>query len=170
MDERSRNEVSPQLLELIPNEREWHIYNKSEGKSSEERKLELRLGPPGGEEDWSLHDKTKNLNGERDESLLSLGYFPHHATNKNNNNGFCTKGSSFLHQFPSSSSSPQGNSMPVMGKDASQAACCTKVVDLQNADKKVFSPSSANTAVPNTSQKRYYHNPPPFFYLCIYVL
>ncbi|XP_027342045.1 auxin-responsive protein IAA26 isoform X2 [Abrus precatorius] len=98
MDERSRNEVSPQLLDLISNEREWH-KSREEGKCSEERKLELRLGPPGGE-DWSHSGKMKNSNTEREESLLSL--------------------------------------------------------ELQNGDNKVFSPSSANTAVsqPNTSQKR----------------
>ncbi|XP_061359132.1 auxin-responsive protein IAA26-like [Gastrolobium bilobum] len=170
MGERSRNEVSPQLLDLISNEREWQM-NRNEGKSSEERKLELRLGPPG--EDWSLNDKMKKGNTEeRDESLLSLGYLstlPHAIMSSNN--GFQShnistsdtpcgamlpcpwastgyqqgnKASSFL-QFPSS--------QPVMGKDSSQT-CCPKVVELQNGDKKVFSPSSANTAVPNSSQKR----------------
>ncbi|RDX84490.1 Auxin-responsive protein IAA26, partial [Mucuna pruriens] len=148
MDERSRNEASsPQLLDLIPNEREWQM---NKGKCSEERKLELRLGPPG--EEWSLSGKTKT---EREESLLSLGCFSHGILSPNK--GFQSKASpwqgyhhqgnnktsSFL-QFPSTAP-------PVMGKDASP-----KVVELQNADSKVFSPSSANTAVsqPNTSQKR----------------
>ncbi|TKY48220.1 Auxin-responsive protein IAA26 [Spatholobus suberectus] len=160
MGERSRNEASPQLLDLM---------NRNEGKSSEERKLELRLGPPG--EEWSLGGKTKNNNTEREESLLSLGCFSSSSLSHvvlSPNNGFPSKDtptamlssspwpsyhhgsnktSSFL-QFPSTP--------PVMGKDASQA-CCPKVVELQNGDNnKVFSTSSANTAVsqPNTSQKR----------------
>lgn len=124
-----------------------------EASSSEEKKLELRLGPPGGEDKrWSLKDST---NRERDnhhhhhhQYLLSLGYFS--STNNSNNNGF-----SFLHHHSS-------RSLPVMAKESSQP-CCTKVADLQSpAEKKAF-PSSApakNTAVPNSSQKRYFNFSP----------
>ncbi|XP_020228600.1 auxin-responsive protein IAA26 [Cajanus cajan] len=145
MDERSRSEASPQLLDLM---------NRSEGKCSEERKLELRLGPPGGEE-WSHSGKMKKSNTEREESLLSLGCFSHAILNGFQSKdttppwpSYHNKASSFL-QFPSTP--------PVMGKEAlASQACCPKVVELQNNDTKVFSPSSANTAVsqPNTSQKR----------------
>lgn len=41
--------ANPQLLDLMPNKREWHVMidgAKARG-SSEEKKLELRLGPPG---------------------------------------------------------------------------------------------------------------------------
>lgn len=161
MDERSRNEASPQLLDLISNEREWQMNKRNEGKSSEERKLELRLGPPG--EDWSLGGKMKNT--EREESLLSLGCFSPNI----NSNAFQSKAS---HPWPNYHHHGQGNNkkassssflqfpsstQPVMmGKDAS---CPKVVVELQQngGDGKVFSPSSANTAVsqPNTSQKRY---------------
>ncbi|KAH7565328.1 hypothetical protein ACOSP7_020349 [Xanthoceras sorbifolium] len=139
-------ETRPQLLDLIPKEREWLVMREGERShgSSEEKKLELRLGPPGGE-DWSV---AKNNNRELDhESLLSLGYFSSMANNQNNN------GFSFLHQFPTKTT-PQ--SLPVIGKESSQP-CCTKVVDLQSAaEKKAFSsPAPAkNTAVPNSSQKR----------------
>ncbi|XP_047160780.1 auxin-responsive protein IAA26-like [Vigna umbellata] len=165
MDERSRNEVSPQLLDLIPNEREWQM-NRNEGKSSEERKLELRLGPPG--EDWTLSGKMKNANSEREESLLSLGCFP--SSNMSHailspNNGFQSKASPWPNYHNKSNNKASApflqfpSAAPVMGKDASQK-CCSKVVELQNGcgggDSKVFSPSPANTAVsqPNTSQKR----------------
>ncbi|BAT91650.1 hypothetical protein LR48_Vigan05g207800 [Vigna angularis] len=165
MDERSRNEVSPQLLDLIPNEREWQM-NRNEGKSSEERKLELRLGPPG--EDWTLGGKMKNANSEREESLLSLGCFP--SSNMSHailspNNGFQSKASPWPNYHNKSNNKASApflqfpSAAPVMGKDASQN-CCPKVVELQNGcgggDSKVFSPSPANTAVsqPNTSQKR----------------
>ncbi|CAL9009934.1 unnamed protein product [Prunus brigantina] len=176
----TRNEEAcPQLLDLIPRERDWIVKRdeRSHG-SSEEKKLELRLGPP--VEDWSLNGNSRS-NKERDESLLSLGYFSPMSSNNNNNKNknvnhhqtqkFIsssdnsvlssspwsyqlgnihqqqTKVPSFLH-FTSSS---QG--LPVTPNKASQP-CCTKVVDLQNAEKKVFSPASANTAVPNSSQKR----------------
>ncbi|XP_028778946.1 auxin-responsive protein IAA26 [Neltuma alba] len=143
MDVRPRNEeVSPQLLDLIPkDQKEWHVNdtdeggrtqnnssnnNKNKDKSCcEERKLELRLGPPG--EDWSLnHDTTKNS----DESLLSLGYFSQQTQKISDSPWASSKASSFL-QFPSCS--PQ--SMP---------------------EKKAFSSSSsANPAAPsNISQKR----------------
>lgn len=140
-------QACPQLLDLMAKERrEWLVMRNGEASSSEEKKLELRLGPPGGEDKrWSLKDST---NRERDnhhhhhQYLLSLGYFS--STNNSNNNGF-----SFLHHHSSLS-------LPVMARESSQP-CCTKVADLQSpAERKAF-PSSApakNTAVPNSSQKR----------------
>ncbi|KAK0596824.1 hypothetical protein LWI29_019372 [Acer saccharum] len=75
-------ETRPQLLDLIPKEREWLMMRESGERrhhGSSEEKLELRLGPPGGE-DWSLKD---NNNRERDESLLSLSYFSSMNNNQN---------------------------------------------------------------------------------------
>lgn len=159
-------ETCPQLLDLIPKEREW-LVNKDDRRShgsSEEKKLELRLGPPG--QDWSnLRDNTSISLKERDESLLSFGYFYNNNSNGNQTHHFAssekktvlpspwssppsgyhnqTKGPSFLQYSPSS------QSLPVTQK-ASQP-CCTKVVDLQSAEKK----AAVNTAVTNnTSQKR----------------
>ncbi|KAF2301138.1 hypothetical protein GH714_020339 [Hevea brasiliensis] len=68
-------EACPQLLDLIPREREW-LVKRVDDRSSEEKKLELRLGPPG--EEWFLgKNASKNAdNRERDESLLSLGTAP----------------------------------------------------------------------------------------------
>lgn len=50
--------------------------------SSEERKLELRLGPPGGEEEfWSVKDHVKKFsNRDRDETPVSSSYFSHMAS------------------------------------------------------------------------------------------
>lgn len=151
MDERSRNEVSPQLLDLIPNEREWHMKKGEGGKSSEERKLELRLGPPG-VEDWSLNDKMKNTQTDH-ESLLSLGYYSPmmpHSAKLSSNNGF----HSYQHHH-------QGSKATSFLHHTSSQTCGPKVVELQqnkgsdNNNKVFSSPSSANTAVPNSSQKRY---------------
>ncbi|KAL4290283.1 hypothetical protein GQ457_14G006490 [Hibiscus cannabinus] len=155
-------ESCPQLLDLIPQEREWHHVKRGDG-CSEEKKLELRLGPPG-EDNW------------RDESLLSLGYlsssmkgngkqtheFPcpedHRPVGsvlstpwgKNPHQQQTKTCSSFL-QFPSTTAPP--HSLPVMAKESSQP-CCNKAVDLQDSERKAFKPP-ANTAVPlNTSQKR----------------
>ncbi|PON88540.1 AUX/IAA protein [Trema orientale] len=165
-----REEVCPQLLDLIPQNREWLVNRDKERShgSSEEKKLELRLGPPG--QDWPL----KGNNRERDESLLSLGYFSPMASGTHNTSNINNSGNqgSVLSFSPWSSSGKfqqqQGKapttsflqSLPV-AKEGSQPCCPTKVVDLQNAEKKAFSPAAtpspappAGTAVPNSSQKR----------------
>lgn len=126
MNGRSRNEEgSPQLLDLIPQHREWHVNR--DDQSSEERKLELRLGPPGEEEDYVVR--------ERDNSRLSLGCYSNSPTiNGGRNQNILSspwacigkKTQNNQHMGASSSSSPQSQ------------------------------PSSANTAVPNSSQKRYH--------------
>ncbi|KAL1298244.1 hypothetical protein HN51_042629 [Arachis hypogaea] len=100
-----------------------------ESSRNDDMKLELRLAPPGAEQQqqhWGLINGIRTTTKRDESSVLSLGYFPH-AT-------ITTKGS------PSSTttSSSQAAALPLHN----------------NADKKVFSPSSANTAVPNTSQKR----------------
>ncbi|KAE8718381.1 Auxin-responsive protein IAA7 [Hibiscus syriacus] len=139
----------PQLLNLIPQGREWHHVKREDERkdgSSVEKKLELRLGPPG--EDNSEGD---------DESLLSLGYFSSSSMGSvlstpwgKNHHQQQTKTCSFL-QFPSTTAPP--HSLPVMAKESSQP-CCNKAVDLQDAERKAFN-LPANTAVPlNTSQKR----------------
>ncbi|XP_072962369.1 auxin-responsive protein IAA6-like isoform X2 [Typha angustifolia] len=68
MEEGSKRRVNPcpKLLDLIPNERHWMVRDPGGGGgksglgAEEERKLELKLGPPGREEE---------------PSILSLGYF-----------------------------------------------------------------------------------------------
>ncbi|KAI7734333.1 hypothetical protein M8C21_017038 [Ambrosia artemisiifolia] len=68
---RMNDEVHPQLLDLIPNERNWLVKRDDDDNNNlqgsrgshgngDEKKLELRLGPPG-VEDWSLvSDAQKN--------------------------------------------------------------------------------------------------------------
>lgn len=66
---RVNEEVHPQLLDLIPNERNWFVKRdddhniegsrRSSHGNGDEKKLELRLGPPG-VEDWSLSDAPNN--------------------------------------------------------------------------------------------------------------
>ncbi|XWS20220.1 hypothetical protein CRYUN_Cryun31cG0081300 [Craigia yunnanensis] len=171
----SKNGEVCQLLDLIPQEREWHVTREDERRhgSSEEKKLELRLGPPG-EDNWSIKGATKKNARERDESLLSFGYFSSMKSNgkqsykfpypedhpvgsvlstpwakiHQHNHQQQTKPPSFL-QFPSTA--PQ--SLPVIAKESSQP-CCTKAVDLQNAEKKTFSPPANTAVLPNCSQKR----------------
>ena len=165
-------EACPQLLDLIPKEREWLGKGEDERSSSEDRKLELRLGPPG--EDWSLKSTSNRERRERHKSqLLSFGYFTNgnQQTHKfpssaeNSHVWFNKKQQgkvppSYLN-FPSSSTPPTATatqqSLPVMDKESSQPCCTKVVVELpQCAEKKAFStPAPANTAVPNSSQKRY---------------
>lgn len=116
------------------------MWNESQN-SSEERKLELRLGPPGEE---PINENMKSVNRERGESPLTLGYSTCHQ--QHSPHQAKAKASSFLQL----SSSPQN--MPVIRKNVSQP--CGE--DLLNAEKNTFSISSANTAVLNRSQKRYF--------------
>lgn len=143
------DEVCPQLLDLIPKEREWLVKKEvsiDRGRNhgvSEEKKLELRLGPPG-VEDWTLQGNKPKM--KEQESLISLGHLP----NMNQNcwmNGSHSKANGSYLQFQSTTQ----QSLTVMGKESSQP-CCTNPADA--ADKKAFSPASVNTAVANTSQKR----------------
>nr|KYP54136.1 Auxin-responsive protein IAA26 [Cajanus cajan] len=116
-------------------------------KSSEERKLELRLGPPGEE---SPNESIKKCNRERNESSLTLGYF---STQKISSSDKPGPGGAMLpsawpstsyhqHQPKAKASFLQLQSCPknmiVMGKDVPQLCC---------VENKTFSPSSANTAV-----------------------
>ncbi|KAF8027604.1 hypothetical protein BT93_E0497 [Corymbia citriodora subsp. variegata] len=81
--------ANPQLLDLMPHKREWHVMideAKARG-SPEEKKLELRLGPPG-TDDWCNLKQDMN-NKRRDEALLSFGHFPSMASTQivTNNGG-----------------------------------------------------------------------------------
>ncbi|EXB74586.1 Auxin-responsive protein IAA26 [Morus notabilis] len=143
-----REEICPQLLDLIPKNREWLMRRdnnsstskderSSHGSSSDEKKLELRLGlgPPG--ENWPLkNDSGREIGGDEDQkSLLSLGY--RNQTPWPSSGKFQGKTTSFLH-------------LPVAAKEASQP-CCPQVQ--KNAEKKAFSPAT-NTAVPNSSSQK----------------
>lgn len=53
--------ICPKLLDLIPQGREW--YHEENNNTDQEKKLELRLGPPGGyEEDRSAKKNTETRN------------------------------------------------------------------------------------------------------------
>ncbi|CAI9753776.1 unnamed protein product [Fraxinus pennsylvanica] len=134
MEGYSRKDVGcPQLLDLIPKEKEWLVKSAEETNHglSEEKKLELRLGPPGG--DWTF----KQINGPKNESLLSFGFFP------NTTAGATTTSAPTPWQHQAKASF-----FPLMEKKS------CRTVELQGAEKKAFSP--ANKAVPNSSnaQKR----------------
>ncbi|XP_039005867.1 auxin-responsive protein IAA18-like isoform X2 [Hibiscus syriacus] len=169
MESSKNGETCPQLLHLIPQEREWHLKRKDDETrlSSEEKKLELRLGPPGDENNWS----TKK-NRERDEHVISLGYLS--SMNRKQAHKFPSPEDHNHHHHPVGSvlspswtknhhqqltnplflplpSTPRQSS-PVMAKESSQP--CTKVVNIQNAEKKPFSPTENAAGSPNTSQKR----------------
>ncbi|XP_021911285.1 auxin-responsive protein IAA6-like [Carica papaya] len=158
----SWGEGSPPLLTLINKESQWLTRKDGEERrhgSSEEKKLELRLAPP--EQDWS--NTVANNKKSEHQSLLCLGFSSSTANNVNQNHPWTTHHHKqhnspppFLHfsSTPTTGGVPHPQPcLPVMVKESSQP-CCTKLVDLQNAEKKAFSPSPANTAVLNTSQKR----------------
>ncbi|KAI3416955.1 Auxin-responsive protein [Psidium guajava] len=149
----SRNGEAPQLLDFAAKEREWlmkRLQEQSHGPppppppAPEDKALELKLGPPG-DEDRSNIDFTKNYNIQKDESILSLSYF-------NDRNQAQAQNFAPYLQFSPSISQTQ---LPVLAKDSS-----SDMVDSQNNNdtekRKAFSPASpaANTAVPDSSQKR----------------
>ena len=153
-------ENCPKLLDLIPKEKEkMGVEELGYGcSSSDDKKLELRLGVPG---------DINSSNRENEKSLFSLGCF----SSKNNNGGVIGCGQEQNHN-PWSSISQQNNSpflqnhhnyqtrpkhhqgLPVMVKESSQPSS-TRISELQTAEEKAFSPPSVNTAVLNSSQKRY---------------
>ena len=180
------SECSPKLLDLISKEKEKmikeEVSNDERRYGGDEKKLELRLGLPGDENWCSKHHLQKSREREHSSSssLLSLGPGYYSPSSNHNNGGKgvigCAQEQNY-HSWSSqqqqkqtqSSSCPfvqqqqysktctqQTKGVSVMGKDSSQP-CCTRIVDLQSAEKKkAFSPpSAAHTAVPNTSQKRY---------------
>ncbi|KAF8025644.1 hypothetical protein BT93_F2475 [Corymbia citriodora subsp. variegata] len=150
MERVSRNGEASQLLDFVAKEREWLMKRLQEQRRGppppEDKALELKLGPPG-DADQSNKDFTMNYILEKDESLLSLGYF---------NGGNQAQAQNFAPylQFSPSISRTQ---LPVLAKDIS-----SETMDLQNNNdaekKKAFLAASAataaTTAVPNSSQKR----------------
>lgn len=66
-----------QLLDLIPKEIDWNM------RDSEEKKLQLRLGPPG-EEEEEEEEKEKSAE-EEDDSVLCLSLF-YKSPNPSSNN------------------------------------------------------------------------------------
>lgn len=138
-----KDEDYPQLLDLIPKERQWLTAGDVAGKThtSDDKKLELRLGLPG-EADWSGKG--------RDDSVRCFGYFPVSRNFSPSENPW-PPSPNFLGKFQPTKLS--AFCLSAMGKEAVSQPCCTKMGDLQNAEAKPF-PSAANTAVSNSSQKR----------------
>lgn len=63
----------PKLLDLIPQERRnWFHGDKNSVYNAEERKLELKLGPPGEEEEDGSSIIRHIKNEPKDKSILSL--------------------------------------------------------------------------------------------------
>ncbi|GAB2293468.1 hypothetical protein Dimus_027668 [Dionaea muscipula] len=155
------------LLDLIPKGSEWlgkRDHNQRSHGSSDEKKLELRLGPPGDEPIWS-----SNPRKEIDESLLSFCYFSSmtHTDNHHHKNGTPWPCPGFQQQQQQQQQQKQSAKVPFLhqyqtspgavavAKESSQPSC-TRMVELHNADKNnTISPAPANTAVANnSSQKR----------------
>lgn len=85
-------EFSPKLLDLmVSKEREWMV--RDSGGGEEEKKLELKLGPPKAE-DWGSSIEKKAIDQEKSLSLLSLGYF-----SKSTKRGFLDIANSKIEEF-----------------------------------------------------------------------
>lgn len=177
------SENSPKLLDLINksvNDGRKYGLSSSSSCCDENNKLELRLGLPGdnnNNRNWSAKHALDSRQIE--DSLLSLG---HHGSGgvircgkEHSHQPWTSSSTAAIPTTTTSNSAFQYNqtrpkeALPVMVKDASQA-CCTRIVELQSAEKKTFSPSSALTAVPNISQKRYNLFSFSFYFFEIYFI
>lgn len=86
-------EFSPKLLDLmVSKEREWMV--RDSGGGEEEKKLELKLGPPKAEDWGSSSIEKKAIDQEKSISLLSLGYF-----SKSTKRGFLDIANSKIEEF-----------------------------------------------------------------------
>ncbi|GMH22152.1 hypothetical protein Nepgr_023995 [Nepenthes gracilis] len=158
MEEPSKKEeLCPNLLDLIPKDIEC-VFNidgdkqRSHG-SSDEKKLELRLSPPGDDHRWSTIHNPKI---QRDESLPSLWY--HYSTTQSN---FSNQHQQKQQPPPPKFSFLQYQKGPAVAMESSQP-CSRRMVDLRNAEKKAFAINPANnTAAANSSQKRAAAAAPP---------
>ncbi|KAL1538300.1 auxin-responsive protein IAA2-like [Salvia divinorum] len=146
------HEGCPQLLDLIPKWAAKRGEERSHG-TSEERKLELRLGPPGGE--WTIKESNTTTRGERErERLLSLGYL---SASPCPQNTVLKPPSPWQHHslHPSYLHLQHGQGQVAVSKESPQP-CSNRAAAEQSAaaaaEKKAF--SAANTAVHNTAQKR----------------
>ncbi|XP_047958286.1 auxin-responsive protein IAA2-like [Salvia hispanica] len=141
------DEGCPQLLDLIP---KWAREERSHG-ISEERKLELRLGPPGGE--WAIKESNTASSGERErERLLSLGYFPASPRPQNAVLKPPSPWQQQHHLHPSYLHLQHGQGQVAVSKESPQPCSNRAAAEQTAAEKKAF--SAANTAVHNTAQKR----------------
>ncbi|QCE02310.1 auxin-responsive protein IAA18-like isoform X2 [Vigna unguiculata] len=120
------------------------MWQRSHG-SSEERKLELRLGPPSEE---SFDESIKKYITERNESPLTLGYFSPHeifTSDKPGPGGVMVPNAwSYQHQAKPNVSSffqlqSRSQNLLMMRKEVSQQLCCV--------ENKAFSPSYAEATV-----------------------
>ncbi|KAG9449086.1 hypothetical protein H6P81_009051 [Aristolochia fimbriata] len=72
----NRDGSCKQFLDLVPNGREWMVRDRENFGVPEDRKLELRLAPPG---DWAPSENAGSR--DKDDSILSLGSFPNSSKN-----------------------------------------------------------------------------------------
>ncbi|KAF8400943.1 hypothetical protein HHK36_014246 [Tetracentron sinense] len=139
----SRNgEVCPPLLDLISRDREWQ---RNVG-ASEEKKLELRLGPPG--EDWIIREKSKNNSSERDESFLSLGCFSSMASKPHNN----TSSSGAKRGFSDTVERQAGDETWLMNSNGNQSH---KLSSSEKSAGTIFSSPWASGSLPSPSSSAF---------------
>ncbi|KAL6851762.1 hypothetical protein ACP4OV_020326 [Aristida adscensionis] len=88
MDDSEAGAHYPQLLNLIPDEREWKVREAGDGGSptntsfdaEEEKKLELKLGLPGVQEEETTAGPREEIQQQQESyPALSLGCFPAHS-------------------------------------------------------------------------------------------
>ncbi|GAB4850324.1 hypothetical protein Ancab_029625, partial [Ancistrocladus abbreviatus] len=163
-------EEKAKLLDLIPKQREWVVKTENDQEirthgCSDEKNLELRLGPPGAESNCSAKNNPKF---QRDESIISFSHFSS-MTQRNGRTRDQDQKEMFHAPWPCSGYQQQQlkqqqppkvpfiqyQTRPTAVAKESSQPCCTRMEGPQTAEK-AFSPvaPAANAAMPNSSQKR----------------
>lgn len=161
-------EGCPKLLNLIPKDEEWHV-RETEGSQgvSEEKKLELRLGPPG--EAQFIKQDTISSHTQIIRSLLSASQYSSniHTNNfhgvfqdkdeaKTNERNWLTNSTEFQCQKLAYTEERMKRVIPSTwsyGPLPSSKPCGTGVAELQYPEKRAYS-TPAKPAVQNISHKR----------------
>lgn len=144
---RKKDEGCPQLLDLISKEREWLLKMKEDRcrVTSDEKKLELCLGPPGG--DWTSKDVSKINSSGEDQSLLYFARFPNLTTSmtSNNNSNYSTTTTN------TTSGTKRGFTDTVNGGNSE---CQTHPQKFSFSEDHVFSPSWSSSHYQGKSQQQ----------------
>lgn len=153
---------SPQLLDLISKEREWLLKMKEDRcrVTSEEKKLELCLGPPGGD-NWTSNDVVSKFNSKGNDQQTLLSFAPTTNTTSGTKRGFTDT----VNGGGGSSSPCQSQSHHVFSHSWSNSGYQGKAPQLQQSQQTKISSSSSSSSsflqLQSTSQCLPPPPPPP---------
>lgn len=148
-------EFSPKLLDLmVTKERDWMVRDSGGGGGGgngfgvqEEKKLELKLGPPGGE-DWGSSSSSSSAEKKvEDPSVFSLGFFP--KASKTTKRGFLDTANSKNEEFQQKQQQQaQGHERKACPPSSSHAAASVNAAGINNNSSLAQPREGRTTSVP----------------------